>query len=133
MSTDILEITGLFTRLARLLDEGRHDDIRDIYTDDVEVRSPRAELHGIDEVTAFLRRTHDETERTQHVHGDVLVDVGADRAEASANQLVFFYREGEPPHQTSGLRLDYTAVRTPDGWRFRTARITLAWQRKEPT
>jgi len=124
---DRLEIAELFARLARLLDEDRHDDVRTVYAEDVAVRSPRGALHGADEVIAFLRRSRIEGEHTQHVNGDVLVDVDGDRAEASANQLVTYYRTGEPPHRRSGLRLAYSAVRTPAGWRFREGRITLAW------
>ena len=52
-----------------------------------------------------------------------------DQVEASANQVVHFYRAGEPPHATSGLRLAYLVVRTPAGWRFREGRLTLAWTR----
>jgi len=125
---DRLEVTDLFARLAGLLDDGRHDDAADVYHPDVVVRSPRGgELRGLDEVTAFLRRTHVDGERTQHVHGDVLVRVDGDRAEATANQLVFFHRDGEPPHRTSGLRTTTTAVRTPAGWRFTEMNIALAW------
>ncbi|MFD0392167.1 hypothetical protein ACFQ3Z_02840 [Streptomyces nogalater] len=38
-----------------------------------------------------------------------------DRAEATANQVVYFYRDGEPPHRTSGLRVACTTVRTAGG------------------
>ncbi|MGK8503422.1 nuclear transport factor 2 family protein [Nocardia asiatica] len=69
--------------------------------------------------------------RAQHTITDPLVDIDGDRAAASANSLVYFYREGQPPHQTSGLRLAGTVVRTPAGWRLREARITLAWMRKD--
>jgi hypothetical protein len=62
------------------------------------------------------------------VHGDILVTVDGDHAETSANQLAYFYREGEPPHRTAGLRLEYTAVRTEDGWRFQEANILRRWQ-----
>jgi hypothetical protein len=50
-----------------------------------------------------------------------------DRVEASANQLVHYYRTGQPPHRSSGLHLTYTVARTPAGWRFREGRVTLAW------
>ena len=126
-TADRLEIMALFPRLARMLDEGRHEDARTIYAEDVVVRSPRGELRSVDEVIAFLRRSQVEGEHTQHVNGDVLVDVNGDRAEASANQLVHYYRTGEPPHRRSGLRLAYTAVRTPAGWRFCEGQLTLAW------
>jgi ketosteroid isomerase-like protein len=128
MSTeDRLDIAELFARLARVLDEGETADIRTVYADDVVVRSPRAELRGLDEVVAFLDRSRVDGEHTQHIHGDVVVHVDGDRAEASASQVVTYYRDGAAPHRRSGLRLAYSAVRTPAGWRFATGRVALAW------
>ncbi|GAA2734440.1 nuclear transport factor 2 family protein [Streptomyces nogalater] len=129
-AADRVEIAELFARLARLLDEGRHEDAPTVYHHDITVRSPRAELHGLDEVTAHLKRSRVAGESTQHVHGDVLVRMDGDRAEATANQVVYFYRDGEPPHRTSGLRVACTTVRTPAGWRIGDMRITLAWTRE---
>ncbi|ONI86510.1 DUF4440 domain-containing protein [Actinosynnema sp. ALI-1.44] len=129
-TADRVEIAELFARLADLLD-GHHDDIRSVYATDVVVRSPRAgELHGIDEVHAYIKRSQVEGEHTQHVHGDVLVDGDGDRTQATANQLVYFYRDGAPPHRTSGLRSACTAVRTGEGWRFSELRISLLWTRE---
>jgi len=127
---DRLEVAELFARLAWVLDEGTPDDLRQIYTKDVVVRSPRGgEIRGIDDVIAFVRETDDGP--TQHMHGDVLISVDGDRADATANQLAFFYRDGEAPHHRTGLRLKYTAVRTPEGWRFQEAKINLAWQQED--
>ncbi|WP_327115867.1 nuclear transport factor 2 family protein [Nocardia sp. NBC_01730] len=126
---DRIEIADLFARFARLLDEGRYEDAGTIYTDDVEVYSPRSQLRGIDKVVDYMRQAQVESERTQHINTDLLVNINGDQAVASGNSLVYFYREGQPPHQTSGLRLACTAVRTPAGWRFREARIMLAWMR----
>jgi 3-phenylpropionate/cinnamic acid dioxygenase small subunit len=133
MSTQIadrLDITELFARLARLLDENRHDDIHTVYAEDIEVHSPRADVHGIDEVAAFLRGAQVVGERTQHIHGNVLVELDGDNASATADQLVYYFRDGEPPHQTSSVQLAYKVVRTAAGWRFREGRITLAWTHK---
>ncbi|MGK5450457.1 nuclear transport factor 2 family protein [Streptomyces radiopugnans] len=127
---DRIEIAELFARLANLLDEHRYDDAHTVYSDDVVVRSPRGEVHGLDELTALLRRSRVEGECTQHVYGSVLVSVDGDRAEATANQVVYFYRDGEPPHRTSGVRVAGTAVRTPAGWRFGATRIELAWMQE---
>jgi hypothetical protein len=129
---DRIEIADLFARLADLLDEGRHGDAHTVYHDDIVVRSPRGgELHGIGEVTDYLERSRVEGERTQHVHAGVLVDVDGDRARATANELVYFYRDGAPPHRTSGLRAACAAVRTPSGWRFSEIRISLAWTQEK--
>ena len=127
---DRAEITDLFARLSRVLDSGNFDDIRTVYAADVTVRSPRAELHGLDEVLAYLRKSQVDGEHAQHLHGDVLVTLDGDRAEASANQLVSYYRTGQPAHLQSGLTTGFTAVRTPAGWRVQESRISLAWTRE---
>lgn len=124
---DRLEITDLFAELARVLDEGTPDELRNIYAKDVVVQSPRGgEIHGIDDVVAFVAATDDA--KTQHLHGNIVVTVDGDRAEASATQLVFFFREGEAPHHRAGVNLRYSAVRTPAGWRFDRATISAVWQ-----
>ncbi|GLY92710.1 hypothetical protein [Actinoallomurus iriomotensis] len=43
--------------------------------------------------------------------------------------IVYYYRDGQAPHFTGALRQDYTAVRTPAGWRIREVRIMPAWTR----
>ncbi|MBB4914860.1 nuclear transport factor 2 family protein [Streptosporangium saharense] len=136
MSTDTLvadriEIADLFTRLARLLDEGSWEDAGTVYTDDVAVHSPRGgELRGLDEVVGFMRRGEVEGQRSQHTTTDLLVNVDGDQATASANSLVYYYRDGQAPHFTGGLRMTSTVVRTSAGWRFREVRITPAWTRE---
>jgi hypothetical protein len=128
---DRLEVAELFARLARVLDEGTPEDLRQIYTKDVVVRSPRGgEIRGLDNTITFLREAVTD-ELAQHLHGDVLVSVDGDRADASANQLTTFYRQGEAPHKRVGLRLKYQAARTPEGWRFQEANINLVWAEED--
>ena len=125
---DRIEIADLFTRFARLLDEKRWEDADTVFTEDVAGHSPRSgEIRGIDKLVGYMRQAEVEGEHTQHITTDLLVNVNGDQAAASANSLVYFYRDGQAPHLTSGLRLACTAVRTPAGWRFREARIMLAW------
>ncbi|MFC6883568.1 MULTISPECIES: nuclear transport factor 2 family protein [Actinomadura] len=136
MSTDTLiadriEIADLVTRFALLLDEKRWDDADAVFADDVVVHSPRGgELQGIDEVVEFMRRSEVEGQHTQHTTTDLLVEVDGDRAAASANSTVHYYRDGQAPHFTGGLRQSCTVVRTPAGWRLREVRITPAWTRE---
>ncbi|MFX0578110.1 nuclear transport factor 2 family protein [Nocardia nepalensis] len=128
---DRIEIADLFTRFARLLDEVRYADVDTVFTDDVRVHSPRIQVRGIDNVADFIRQSQVEGELTQHTTTDLLANIDGDEAEVSANSLVYYYRDGQPPHQTGGLRLAGTAVRTPAGWRLRETRIMLAWIRKD--
>jgi 3-phenylpropionate/cinnamic acid dioxygenase small subunit len=128
---DRIEITDLFTRFACLLDERRWEDADTVFTDDVAVHSPRGgELRGIGEVVGFMRQGEVEGEHTQHTTTDLLVDIDGDQAAASANSLVYFYRDGRAPHFTGGLRMTSAVVRTPAGWRIREHRITPAWTRE---
>ena len=128
---DRIEIADLFARFALLLDEKRWADAHTVYTDDVRVHARHGgEIRGIDKVVEFFRQAEVEGEYTQHVTTDLLVDVDGDRAAASANSLVYFYRAGQAPHQTSGLRLACTAVRTPAGWRLSEWRTTPVWTNK---
>lgn len=62
----------------------------DFFTEDVEVRSPRAHLQGRPAVAAFLEETA--REQTQHLLTDVVVELDGDRAQVEANQLVQFVR-----------------------------------------
>jgi 3-phenylpropionate/cinnamic acid dioxygenase small subunit len=129
---DRIEIADLFTRFARLLDEKRWDDADTVFTGDVAGHSPRSgEIRGIDNLVSFMRQAEVEGEDTQHVTTDLLVEVDGDQAAASANSLVYFYRDGQAPHLTSGLRLACTAVRTPAGWRLREVRTMLTWMHKK--
>ncbi|MED7953782.1 nuclear transport factor 2 family protein [Streptomyces sp. BE303] len=125
---DRIEIADLFSRFARLLDEKRWEEADTVFTADVTGHSPRSgEIHGLDGLVGFMRQAEVEGEHTQHVTTDLLVDVDGDRAVATANSLVYFYRSGRPPHLSSGLRLACTAARTPAGWRLREVRTAVAW------
>lgn len=128
--TDRLDIADLFARLAHLLDEKRWDDAHTVFTDDIALHSPRnGELRGLANVITFMRQAEAPGEHTQHLTTDLLVDITGDEATASANSLVHFYRDGQPPHRTSGLRLNCTVTRTDAGWRLRESWTTLNWMR----
>ncbi|MGW2592800.1 nuclear transport factor 2 family protein [Streptomyces sp. NPDC001515] len=128
---DRTEVAELFARLGLLLDERRIEDAGTVYHEQVVVRSPKGELHGLDEVTALLKRSTSGDERSQHTYTGVVVRLDGDRARTTANGVTYFFREGAAPHRTSGLRMTCEAVRTPAGWRFADARIELAWLREE--
>ncbi|WFE27359.1 nuclear transport factor 2 family protein [Solwaraspora sp. WMMD791] len=127
---DRVEIAELVARLARAQDQRRFDDLRSVYTPDAATSSPRGELRGIDQIIEGFRRTSPADEGIQHLNTDVVVDLDADgdRAEVDTHQLVYFFRPGEAPYRTAGVRAHYVAARTPDGWRFTSARIVPVWQ-----
>lgn len=130
-ATDRIEIADLFTRFARLLDERRWNDAGTVLAADVQVDSPRIRVHGIDKVVDYMREAEVDGEHSQHTTTDLLATIDGDRAAVEANSLVFYYRDGRPPHQTAGLRQTCTAIRTAAGWRLSEIRITPAWIRKD--
>ncbi|WP_280397928.1 nuclear transport factor 2 family protein [Nocardia carnea] len=130
-TADRIEIADLFTRFARLLDERRWDDAGTVFAADVQVDSPRIQVRGIDKVVEYMRGAEVDGEHSQHTTTDLLATVDGDRAVVETNSLVFYYREGRPPHQTAGLPQTSTAVRTSAGWRLSEIRITPAWIRKD--
>ncbi|MGW4330691.1 nuclear transport factor 2 family protein [Nocardia sp. NPDC004573] len=131
MIADRIEIADLFSRFARLLDEQRWEDAGTVFTDDVEVDSPRIRVRGIDKVVDYMRQAEVEGQHTQHTTTDLLVNVDGDQADVSSNSIVYYYRDGQPPHQTGGLRQACVAVRTPAGWRISETRIMPAWIRTD--
>lgn len=129
---DRIEIAGLFSRLSRLLDDKRWNDAHTVFAKDISVSSPRnGELNGIDELVSVMQRAEDPDELTQHVSTDLLVDLDGDKAATSMNSVVHFFRAGEPPFRTAGLRMTCVAVRTPAGWRLGESRTTLLWLREQ--
>jgi hypothetical protein len=131
LTADRIEIADLFARFQLLLDEKRWKDADTVFADDVVVHSPRGgELRGIDNVVSFMRQGDVEGQHAQHTTTDLVVDITGGQAVASANSLVYYYRDGQSPHFTGGLRLAGTVVRTPAGWRFREQRITPLWTRE---
>lgn len=129
-ATDRAEIAELVARLARVLDERRFDELRNVYLPDAQTSSPRGTLRGVDEIVDTLRRTSPPDELTQHFNTNVVVDLDGDRAQVSTDQLVYFFRQGEAPHETAGVDARYTAVRTPAGWRFAHAQISPRWRHR---
>jgi 3-phenylpropionate/cinnamic acid dioxygenase small subunit len=131
MIADRFAIADLFTRFGLLLDERRWDDAGTVFADDVVVHSPRGgEMRGMDSLVDFMRNAEVEGELTQHTQFDLLVELDGDRAAVSANSVVYYFREGEPPHQIGGLRSTSTVVRTPMGWRISEQRVKPQWIRK---
>ncbi|GIG66948.1 nuclear transport factor 2 family protein [Phytomonospora endophytica] len=131
-TADRVEITELFARLGHLLDDRRWDDAGEVFAEDIVGRSPRGEINGLTDMRAFLHRTEPNGELSQHIATDIVVDfTGDDAATGTANSTVHYFREGEAPHRTAGLRMTCEVARTGSGWRFREYGITLLWLQGE--
>lgn len=143
---DRTAVADLVSRLGRILDEGRFDEMPELLAEDVRVRTPGGEVVGRDAAVAQAARNHRPEQPIQHLFTDLVVDpVADDRATARANLVVYFgTAEGEaggrtagsawaPPVEYSmGAVYDLGLVRTDDGhghghWRFDRIDSTPVW------
>jgi hypothetical protein len=118
--------SSLVARLNEWLDKGsfaENTGIATIYAKDASVQSPRGSAQGLDAIIAYALTHSVSGEHTQHFATDILVELQGDSATIQANLMVYFYRSGASPHRTAGLRYQFIAVRTREGWRFSQATI----------
>lgn len=114
---DRAELADLVARHSRWIDEGRWDETRRIFTEDVVTTSPRGEARGIESLLALVGRGHDAFARTLHHKSGLVIDLDGDTAAVRANDLAVFVVDDESVSVAAGVA-HYRARRTPDGWRF---------------
>jgi hypothetical protein len=132
---DRSEIVELICRSLVCIDEGRFTDLQAIYTEDASASAPGGQSQGRDAIIAQVSRNHVPEIRSQHLVGDVVVDLDDDEAQARANVLAAFAPAASddvsplaPPAQcTFGTVYRYAAVRTEEGWRLSSVEITPRW------
>lgn len=124
-------ISDLLHRWGAILDELRLDELRSVLTADVTVTTPGGHAEGFDAVLAQAQHNHDPAVRTQHLLGDLLLDLDGDRASARLNVVgVFAKGEGRyapPPVFQIGSVNRYRLVRTVEGWRVRSMEMQPTW------
>jgi hypothetical protein len=128
---DRLELTALVGTLGRTLDTRMYDAFRDVFTAEATIQTPGGEQQGIDRIIGQASARHAEYDVTQHLFGDVHVEVEGDRATIAANSIATLVPDAEQRenHRTLGGRYEIDAVRTPAGWRFDRMSTTLLWSR----
>lgn len=128
---DHAELTSLVHSVGRNLDRKTFERMREIYTADVEAATPGGTARGIDAVIAQVLRNHQDYEASQHLFGDVQVDLDGDTAVIDANTLVTLVPEAGQRHihRTLGVRYRFDGIRTMDGWRLCRVGITPVWER----
>jgi 3-phenylpropionate/cinnamic acid dioxygenase small subunit len=126
MTNDSAAVSALLTRLYRLLDEQRFDELGSVYADDVVLEFPRGEMRGLAAVTAKARERAEQYPRMQHLNTDVEVEVEGDAARVRANHLAF-HVEPDGTRFDAGLVHHFQAARTPAGWRLVRGTGDLIW------
>jgi hypothetical protein len=132
---DRSEIADLVARSLVAIDEARFDDLRTIYAEDSSASAPGGQARGRDAIIAQVSRNHTPERRSQHLVGDVVVDLDGDTAQVRANVFAAFAPSAPdatsplaPPVQvTFGTVYHHRAVRTPNGWRLSEVEITPLW------
>jgi SnoaL-like domain len=128
------EITRLVYRLGVCLDDGRFDDLRDLFVDDAVASTPGGVAEGKDALVAQAARNHSPEDGIQHLIGNVLVDLDGDRATVRANLVVTFARLVADPDAPSALGEVYRFVarRSPSGWRLARVESHPVWASRAP-
>ena len=128
MTNDREAVSDLITRLYRLLDEQRFDELGSVYAADAELVLPRGrgELHGLDAATAKARERAEKYPRQQHLNTDLVVEVDGDTARARGNHLAF-HVEPSGTRSDAGVVHHFEAARTPAGWRLTRVTGDLIW------
>ena len=114
---DRAELADLVARHSLWIDEGRFDETHRLFTDDVVVRSPRGEAHGIQTLVGLVRSGHDQYARTLHSKSNLVIEVDGDTASVRAHDVAVFVLDDKSEAIAAGIHR-YGARRTEDGWRF---------------
>ncbi|MBX6384825.1 MAG: nuclear transport factor 2 family protein [Microbispora sp.] len=136
VTDDRADVAQVIYRLYACMDEGRFDELRSVFSDEIAVRTPGGLAQGRDAVIAQAARNHSTEERVQHFVHNLLVEVDGGHADVRADVVVTF-SDGEAPagrlapepRFTLSERFRYEATRTPDGWRLSRVDSTPVWAR----
>lgn len=124
---DRAELTNLVAKQGYWLDEQRFDEIGSVFAEDASAHTPGGQALGLEAMAAQARRNHERFQHTQHVTTNIQIDLDGDRAVVRANQVATYVEHPPHPAYTSGTRVRYDAVRTPEGWRFSRFEINPLW------
>ncbi|GAA1971046.1 hypothetical protein GCM10009838_32910 [Catenulispora subtropica] len=116
---DRAEITDLFVKLGRCLDEHRFDELHELFTEDVVGTTPGGTQNGRDALVAQARRNHEDYDRLTHQFTSVLVEVDGDAGSIRAYVTGSFGHEADPrPERVLTGLYRNKVVRTTGGWRI---------------
>jgi len=126
--TDRIELTDLVSRLGYWLDDKRWDEANSLLTEDISVKTSGGSTNGIAAATDQARKGHDVV-TTHHVITNVLIELAGDEAAIRANLIVTFIdaRPDQPTRRTLGEKYQFSARRTPAGWRLSGIEATRVW------
>ncbi|MDH2425890.1 nuclear transport factor 2 family protein [Sphaerisporangium sp. TRM90804] len=119
---DRAELADLVARHSLWVDERRHDETDRLFTEDVVVKSPRGQAHGIRELNELVS-AHRVYARTLHNKCNLVIEVDGETATVRAHDVAVFVIDDKTEALAAGIHR-YRARRTEDGWRFDRLEIT---------
>jgi hypothetical protein len=136
-----LEIQGLIDRdhimalmnryLATVDDASRLDTewARSIFSEDVRVEHRGFTLEGIEDLAVGNRFVRDGWDRTFHIGTNAQIELDGDGAHLRAQLLAIHVHPGSTPSEPYVIAnvFEADALRTIDGWRFRTMNLRPVW------
>ncbi|MGW6915932.1 nuclear transport factor 2 family protein [Kitasatospora sp. NPDC054939] len=127
--TDRAEITDLFDRYLRSLDDRQFDEAwaAAFFTDDAATETPAGRVRGRAAILGNVRTALALFHRTVHFGSNYVIAVEGDRATLHGNQLSTHVLADDDTVFLSGGRTVNELVRTPDGWRLTRADLHIAW------
>jgi hypothetical protein len=114
---DRAELADLVARHSVWIDERCYDESGRLFTEDVVVKSPRGEAHGIDAVISLARKGHDLYASTLHNKANLVIEVDGEVAAVRAHDIAVLVIGDKTEAVAAGFHR-YRARRTEDGWRF---------------
>ncbi|MCW2613535.1 MAG: hypothetical protein JWN08_529 [Frankiales bacterium] len=128
--TDRLDIAEVLARYCDALDQRRWDLLQTVFTADASADYGSVGLPtGVEEIATAIRRTIADLDATQHLVGNIQVQVQGDTATAQCYLISQHVRAGQPGGEEYLLGGRYVdeLVRTPDGWRITFRRLHRMW------
>ncbi|MFL6111179.1 MAG: nuclear transport factor 2 family protein [Catenulispora sp.] len=121
---DRAEISDLFVKLGRCLDEHRFDELHGVFTADAVGTTPGGTQHGRQALIDQARRNHEDFDRLTHQFTSILVEVDGDTASIRAYVTGSFGHADNPrPERVLTGLYQNKAVRTGEGWRISELKV----------
>lgn len=127
---DRLDIADLLARYCLALDTRDWAGLEAVFTPDASCDyGTLGQPEGAAQIAALVSGTLRTLDATQHLIGNVQVEVSGDEASARCYLMAQHVRAGTPGGETylMGGRYEDRVVRTPDGWRLAHRRLVRMW------
>lgn len=121
------EIRELLHQYCYCMDEGRFDELANLFAPDGEWVAPYRTARGIDGIAAWLKQSVPAEPKRMHYAMNTIIKVEGDGARAKSNYLVTVEGPDGPFPSVCGTYVD-VLTRTAGGWRFARRELVHAFK-----